>query len=198
MKIRRSVLQKAFAPVPGPICPEQPDRTRRSDTGSIPDGKTVLAEEDPAGLDSVHLRFGPEYSGSNGLPNPKATRHPAQSPNTGALRSKLFPPVAAHPSTNARTAKRALQTNPTPETTTAMPRRDKTRYTDKQKRQAGHIEESYEERGLSPDEAESRAWATVNKLSGGGKKSGSGRRNHPTPARTKRARRDSSRRKNAS
>lgn len=56
-----------------------------------------------------------------------------------------------------------------------MPRGDKGAYTDKQKRQAEHIEEGYEERGLSEDEAERRAWATVNKASGGGKKSGSGR-----------------------
>ncbi|HNP88524.1 MAG TPA: hypothetical protein PKK78_20480 [Kouleothrix sp.] len=56
-----------------------------------------------------------------------------------------------------------------------MPRGDKSRYTDKQKRQAKHIEASYEERGVAEDEAESRAWATVNKMSGGGKKSGSGR-----------------------
>jgi hypothetical protein len=56
-----------------------------------------------------------------------------------------------------------------------MPRGDKGAYTDKQKRQAEHIEESYEERGASREEAERRAWATVNKSSGGGKKSGSGR-----------------------
>ncbi len=56
-----------------------------------------------------------------------------------------------------------------------MPQGDKSSYTDKQKRQAEHIEESYEERGVSKEEAESRAWATVNKTSGGGKKSGSGR-----------------------
>jgi len=56
-----------------------------------------------------------------------------------------------------------------------MPRGDKSAYTDKQKRQAGHIEEGYEDRGLSQKEAQSRAWATVNKESGGGKKSGSGR-----------------------
>ena len=56
-----------------------------------------------------------------------------------------------------------------------MPRGDKGAYTDKQKRQAEHIEDSYEERGISKDEAEKRAWATVNKESGGGKKSGSGR-----------------------
>ncbi|MFL6254403.1 MAG: plasmid stabilization protein [Pyrinomonadaceae bacterium] len=56
-----------------------------------------------------------------------------------------------------------------------MPRGDKGAYTDKQKRQAEHIEEGYEDRGVSKDEAERRAWATVNKESGGGKKSGSGR-----------------------
>ena len=56
-----------------------------------------------------------------------------------------------------------------------MPRGDKDKYTDKQKRQAEHIEEGYEKRGVSEDEAERRAWATVNKESGGGKKSGSGR-----------------------
>jgi plasmid stabilization system protein ParE len=56
-----------------------------------------------------------------------------------------------------------------------MPRGDKGKYSDKQKRQAEHIEEGYEDKGVSKKEAESRAWATVNKESGGGKKSGSGR-----------------------
>jgi plasmid stabilization system protein ParE len=56
-----------------------------------------------------------------------------------------------------------------------MPQGDKDKYTDKQKRKAEHIEEGYEDRGVSKDEAERRAWATVNKESGGGKKSGSGR-----------------------
>ena len=56
-----------------------------------------------------------------------------------------------------------------------MPRGDKSSYTDKQKRQAQHIEEGYEKRGTSQEEAERRAWATVNKETGGGKKSGSGR-----------------------
>jgi plasmid stabilization system protein ParE len=56
-----------------------------------------------------------------------------------------------------------------------MPRGDKGSYTDKQKRQAEHIEEGYEKKGVSKKEAESRAWATVNKETGGGKKSGSGR-----------------------
>lgn len=56
-----------------------------------------------------------------------------------------------------------------------MPQGDKSSYTDKQKRKAQHIADSYEERGVSEDEAEARAWATVNKESGGGNKSGSGR-----------------------
>jgi plasmid stabilization system protein ParE len=56
-----------------------------------------------------------------------------------------------------------------------MPRGDKSAYTDKQKRQAEHIEEGYESRGVPEGEAERRAWATVNKETGGGKKSGSGR-----------------------
>jgi plasmid stabilization system protein ParE len=56
-----------------------------------------------------------------------------------------------------------------------MARGDKSKYSDKQKRKAEHIEEGYEKRGVSAKEAKSRAWATVNKESGGGKKSGSGR-----------------------
>ncbi len=56
-----------------------------------------------------------------------------------------------------------------------MPRGDKSAYTSKQKRMAEHIEEGYEDRGVGRDEAERRAWATVNKETGGGKKSGSGR-----------------------
>lgn len=56
-----------------------------------------------------------------------------------------------------------------------MPKGDKSAYTDKQKRKAQHIEEGYEKRGVPKDEAEARAWATVNKESGGGNKSGSGR-----------------------
>ena len=56
-----------------------------------------------------------------------------------------------------------------------MPQGDKSAYTDKQKRKAEHIEEGYEEKGVGKEEAERRAWATVNKDDGGGKKSGSGR-----------------------
>lgn len=56
-----------------------------------------------------------------------------------------------------------------------MARGDKSAYTSKQKRQAKHIEEGYEKRGTSKKEAERRAWATVNKETKGGKKSGSGR-----------------------
>jgi plasmid stabilization system protein ParE len=57
-----------------------------------------------------------------------------------------------------------------------MPRGDKSSYTNKQKRQAEHIEKGYEKKGLSTKTAEKRAWATVNKQSGGGKKSGTRRR----------------------
>lgn len=55
-----------------------------------------------------------------------------------------------------------------------MPRGSKEKYTDKQKRQAEHIEEGYEKRGVPEKEAERRAWATENKISGGGRKGGSG------------------------
>jgi plasmid stabilization system protein ParE len=56
-----------------------------------------------------------------------------------------------------------------------MPRGDKSSYSGKQQRQAEHIEEGYEKRGTPKKEAERRAWATVNRETGGGKKSGSGR-----------------------
>ena len=56
-----------------------------------------------------------------------------------------------------------------------MPRGDKSKYTDKQKRKAEHIEEGYEDRGVSEKEAKRRAWATVNATDHGGKQSGSGR-----------------------
>ncbi len=59
-----------------------------------------------------------------------------------------------------------------------MPRGDKSAYTGKQERKADHIAEGYEKRGVSEKEAERRAWATVNKDDGGGKKSGSGRGKH--------------------
>lgn len=67
-----------------------------------------------------------------------------------------------------------------------MPRGDKSKYTTKQKRQAEHIEAGYEDRGVPKKDAERRAWATVNKTSGGGKKRGSGRgrKSNPEPART--------------
>ena len=67
-----------------------------------------------------------------------------------------------------------------------MPRGDKSAYTDKQKRQAEHIEEGYERRGVATDEAERRAWATVNKMTGGGKRpggSGRGKKTNLEPAR---------------
>jgi len=67
-----------------------------------------------------------------------------------------------------------------------MPRGDKSKYTRKQKRQAEHIEEGYEKRGVGEDEAERRAWATVNKMTGGGRRaggSGRGRTTNKAPAR---------------
>ena len=57
-----------------------------------------------------------------------------------------------------------------------MPRGDNSSYTDKQKRQAEHIEDSEREEGRSQEDAERIAWATVNKQDGGGKQSGSGRK----------------------
>lgn len=69
-----------------------------------------------------------------------------------------------------------------------MPRGDKGKYTEKQKRKAEHIEQSYEHKGLSKDEAEARAWATVNKQSGGGDKAGgSGSKTSPSEMKTARA-----------
>lgn len=67
-----------------------------------------------------------------------------------------------------------------------MPQGDKSAYTDKQKRKAQHIEKGYEKRGVSEGEAERRAWATVNKESGGGNKSGSGRGKPDTKVSAKR------------
>ncbi|HJZ94365.1 MAG TPA: plasmid stabilization protein [Gemmataceae bacterium] len=63
-----------------------------------------------------------------------------------------------------------------------MPRGDKSKYTGKQKRMAEHIEEGYEERGIPEEEAERRAWATVNATTGGGKKGGSGVGKRPNRA----------------
>jgi hypothetical protein len=66
-----------------------------------------------------------------------------------------------------------------------MPRGDKSKYTDKQKRRAEHIEEGYKERGVPEDEAERRAWATVNAMDHGGKEpggSGRGKRTNKGPA----------------
>jgi len=66
-----------------------------------------------------------------------------------------------------------------------MPRGDKSAYSSKPKRQAEHIEQGYERRGVGEGEAERRAWATVNKMTGGGKKRGSGRgkKTNKAPAR---------------
>jgi plasmid stabilization system protein ParE len=61
-----------------------------------------------------------------------------------------------------------------------MARGDKSKYTDKQVRKAEHIEQGYEDRGVSSEEAERRAWATVNKDDGGGKKAGGSGRGRDT------------------
>ena len=74
-----------------------------------------------------------------------------------------------------------------------MPRGDKTAYSDKQKRKAEHIEESYEAQGINAKEAAARAWATINKQSSGGEKSGSGRGKSAATSKAA-ARRDSARR----
>ena len=78
-----------------------------------------------------------------------------------------------------------------------MPRGDKGSYTDKQKRQAEHIEEGYEKKGVSKKEAEARAWATVNKETGGGKKSGSGRGKKTTRSASKKGGKKAAKKKSA-
>jgi plasmid stabilization system protein ParE len=76
-----------------------------------------------------------------------------------------------------------------------MARGSKSKYTGKQKRKAEHIEAGYEKRGTSKKEAERRAWATVNKESGGGKKSGSGRGKKESKASSRKGGRKGSRKK---
>lgn len=78
-----------------------------------------------------------------------------------------------------------------------MPRGSKDKYTAEQKRKAEHIEDSYEHKGLSKDEAEARAWATVNKQSGGGERTGGSGRKKPAKAKSE-DRQESSRRAAAS
>jgi plasmid stabilization system protein ParE len=78
-----------------------------------------------------------------------------------------------------------------------MARGSKSKYTGKQKRKAEHIEEGYEKRGTSKKEAERRAWATVNKESGGGKKSGSGRGKKESKASSRKGGKKGGRKKNA-
>lgn len=68
-----------------------------------------------------------------------------------------------------------------------MPRGSKSKYSAKQKRKAGHIEESYEKRGASKKEAERRAWATVNKQDGGAKRSSAGRHGRTTASKSKKS-----------
>jgi hypothetical protein len=65
-----------------------------------------------------------------------------------------------------------------------MPRGSKNSYSNKQKRQASHIEKSYKKRGLKSKTAAKRAWQTVNKQTGGAKKSGSSRKKSSTRKRT--------------
>ena len=74
-----------------------------------------------------------------------------------------------------------------------MPAADKDKYTDKQIRKAEHIEEGYEKKGVSKGEAEARAWATVNKQSGGGERKGGSGTKTPASAKTA-ARKDSAKR----
>jgi len=78
-----------------------------------------------------------------------------------------------------------------------MPRGSKDKYTTEQKRKAKHIEESYEHKGVSKDEAQARAWATVNKQSGGGERKGGSGRKKPASAKSE-DRKESSRRAVAS
>ncbi|MBV4485695.1 Rho termination factor N-terminal domain-containing protein [Pseudomonas sp. SWRI153] len=78
-----------------------------------------------------------------------------------------------------------------------MPRGSKDKYNAEQQRKAEHIEDSYEKKGVSKDEAEARAWATVNKQSGGGEKSGGSGRRKPASAKSE-DRKESSRRAVAS
>jgi plasmid stabilization system protein ParE len=77
-----------------------------------------------------------------------------------------------------------------------MARGSKSKYTGKQKRQAEHIEEGYKKRGTSKREAERRAWATVNKETGGGKKSGSGRGKKESKASSRKGGRKGGQKKN--
>jgi len=72
-----------------------------------------------------------------------------------------------------------------------MPIGDKSKYTDKQKRQAEHIEESYEKKGVSEEKAEEIAWSTVNKQDGGGNLSGSGPKNSASSAKSSSAKKPS-------
>jgi hypothetical protein len=74
-----------------------------------------------------------------------------------------------------------------------MPRGDKSKYTDKQERMADHIEEGYREKGVSEEEAERRAWATVNKQTGGGNKPGGSGRGKPDTSRGSMSRAERSR-----
>jgi len=79
-----------------------------------------------------------------------------------------------------------------------MPRGDKSSYTNKQKRQAEHIEEGYKKRGVSSKTAAKRAWATVNKTTGGGKKGKAAKKAPRNSARKKAAKKSSGRKRSSS
>lgn len=79
-----------------------------------------------------------------------------------------------------------------------MPQGDKSSYTDKQKRKAGHIEEGYRKRGVSKGEAEERAWRTVNKQDGGAKKKSSTARRKRSASSTSTSRKSGGSRKRSS
>ena len=78
-----------------------------------------------------------------------------------------------------------------------MPRGDKSSYSSKQKRQAGHIEKSYRKRGVGKDEAEERAWRTVNKSTGGAKKKSSKSSTRKRTAKKKTTRKKSAKKKSS-
>jgi plasmid stabilization system protein ParE len=104
------------------------------------------------------MTFLREYESPTGYGTPKGRRHAAA------------PAACLLPRSAGATADSNLHRE------AQMPQGDKSAYTKKQQRKADHIAEGYEERGVAEKEAERRAWATVNKQEGGGKKSGSARK----------------------
>jgi hypothetical protein len=88
-----------------------------------------------------------------------------------------------------------LQRTKNSDETPNMARGSKGSYTGKQKRKAEKIAKSYKKRGVSAKEAKRRAWATTNKESGGGKKSGSGRGKKPSKAASRKGGKKAAKRK---